>query len=103
MKNIPMTLGFVGKGAIASAIVTGLNSEGGARLTIRLSPRNAGVAAGLASRFENVSVCASSQEVLGGSETVVLAVRPQVEPASSSTLTPAKATSALLPMLNVRV
>src|ERR1017187_7079782 len=78
MKNIPMTLGFVGTGAIASAIVTGLTSEGGARLTIRLSPRNAGVAAGLASRFENVSVCASSQEVLDKSETVVLAVRPQV-------------------------
>jgi pyrroline-5-carboxylate reductase len=78
MKNISMTLGFVGTGAIATAIVTGLNSEGGARLTIRLSPRNAGVAAVLASRFENVSVCASSQEVLDGSETVVLAVRPQV-------------------------
>ena len=73
-----MILGFIGTGAIAAAIVSGLNSEGGARLTIRLSPRNAGVAAGLASRFGNVSVCASSQEVLDGSETVVLAVRPQV-------------------------
>ncbi|HYW41682.1 MAG TPA: pyrroline-5-carboxylate reductase [Bryobacteraceae bacterium] len=78
MKTISMTLGFVGTGAIAAAIVTGLNSEGGARLTIRLSPRNAAVAAGLASRFDNVSVCASSQEVLDGAETVVLAVRPQV-------------------------
>ena len=73
-----MTLGFVGTGAITAAMVTGLSSEGGPRLPIRLSPRNAAVAAGLAGRFENVSVCASSQEVLDGSETVVLAVRPQV-------------------------
>lgn len=73
-----MTLGFVGTGAIAAAIVTGLNSEGGSGPAIRLSPRNAAIAAGLASRFENVSVCASSQEVLDGSDTVVLAVRPQV-------------------------
>ena len=79
MKN-SMTIGFVGTGAIAAALVTGLNSEGGAGLSIRLSPRNAAVAAGLASRFDNVSVCASSQEVLDGSETVVLAVRPQVAP-----------------------
>jgi pyrroline-5-carboxylate reductase len=78
IKNISMTLGFVGTGAITAAIVTGLSSEGGARPAIRLSPRNAAVAAGLANRFENVSVCASTQEVLDGSETVVLAVRPQV-------------------------
>ncbi len=73
-----MTLGFVGTGAIAAAIVTGLNAEGAAPFTIRVSPRNAGLAAGLAGRFANVSVCGSNQEVLDGSETVILAVRPQV-------------------------
>jgi pyrroline-5-carboxylate reductase len=73
-----MTLGFVGTGAITSAMVTGLSSEGGPRPVIRLSPRNAVAAAILASRFNNVSVCASNQEVLDASETVVLAVRPQV-------------------------
>ncbi len=73
-----MTLGFVGTGAIAAAIVTGLSSEGGPRPAIRVSPRNAGVAAGLASRFDNVSVCASNQEVLDSSDTIVLAIRPQV-------------------------
>jgi pyrroline-5-carboxylate reductase len=78
MKNTSLTLGFVGTGAIATAIVTGLSSEGGPRHTIRLSPRNAAVAARLASRFDNVSVCASNQEVLDTSEAVVLAVRPQV-------------------------
>jgi pyrroline-5-carboxylate reductase len=78
MKNIAMTLGFVGTGAITAAIVTGLNSEGECGHVIRLSPRNAEVAAGLARRFDNVSVCASNQEVLDSSGMVILAVRPQV-------------------------
>lgn len=73
-----MTLGFIGTGAITSAIVTGLSSEGGPRGAMSLSPRNAAVAAGLAGRFPNVAVCASNQEVLETSQTVVLAVRPQV-------------------------
>src|SRR5262245_31111364 len=73
-----MTVGFIGTGAITAAIVTGLNAEGGSRYAIRLSPRNAAVAAGLASRFAKVSVCGSNQEVLDASHTVVLAVRPQV-------------------------
>ncbi len=73
-----MILGFVGTGAIAAAIVTGLSSEGGPRPLIRLSPRNAGVAARLASRFDNVTACGSNQAVLEASGTVVLAVRPQV-------------------------
>ena len=73
-----MTLGFLGTGAIAAAMVTGFSSEGGPRHRILLSPRNADVAAGLASRFPNVSVAASNQEALDKSETVVLAIRPQV-------------------------
>ena len=73
-----MTIGFVGTGAITAAIVTGLNSGSDARPAIRLSPRNAAVASGLAGRFDNVSVCGSNQEVLDESETAVLAVRPQV-------------------------
>jgi pyrroline-5-carboxylate reductase len=73
-----MTLGFVGTGAITAAIVTGLNSGDGPRHNIRLSPRNADVATGLASRFDNVTVCGSNQEALDTSDAVVLAVRPQV-------------------------
>ncbi|HTX39072.1 MAG TPA: pyrroline-5-carboxylate reductase [Bryobacteraceae bacterium] len=73
-----MPIGFVGTGAITTAIVTGLSTEGGPRPVIRLSPRNAARASDLASRFDNVSVCVSNQEVLDSSETVVLAVRPQV-------------------------
>lgn len=73
-----MTLGFVGTGAITAAIVTGLSSDGAPAPAIFLSPRNAGIAADLARRFDNVSVCDSNQAVLDASETVVLAVRPQV-------------------------
>jgi pyrroline-5-carboxylate reductase len=71
-------LGFVGSGAITSAIVTGLCSEGGAPYEICVSPRNAEVAAELASRYEQVRVAASNQAVLDESEIVVLAVRPQI-------------------------
>jgi pyrroline-5-carboxylate reductase len=77
IKMISMTVGFIGTGTIAAAIVTGLSSDG-ARPAIRLSPRNAGIAAGLAGRFDNVAVCASNQKVLDSSDTLVLAVRPQV-------------------------
>jgi pyrroline-5-carboxylate reductase len=72
-----MRLGFVGTGAIASAIVTGLNAAGGGH-TILVSPRNAQAAAALAARFSNVTVATSNQNVLDGSEVVMLAVRPQV-------------------------
>ena len=72
-----MNLGFVGTGAITSAIVTGLQSAG-CEHAIRVSPRNAEAAAGLARQFPAVSVAASNQEVLDESDVVVLAVRPQV-------------------------
>ena len=73
-----MRLGFLGTGAITSAIVTGLDSAGGARHSIRLSPRNAEIAADLAARFRGVSVASSNQNVLDESEVVLIAVRPQV-------------------------
>lgn len=65
-----MTLGFLGTGAITSAIVTGLNSPGGPGPTIHVSPRSAPVAAALATRFPNVSIAASNQQVLDTSGTV---------------------------------
>jgi pyrroline-5-carboxylate reductase len=71
-------LGFVGTGAITSAIVTGLNTAGLGSDTILVSPRNAEAAAALAAKFTSVTVAASNQAVLDGSEVVMLAVRPQV-------------------------
>ncbi|QOY88015.1 pyrroline-5-carboxylate reductase [Paludibaculum fermentans] len=75
-----MTLGFLGTGAITEAIVTGLSMPGGPAQPIRLSPRNPSIAAGLAARFENVTVCASNQAVLDTCDTIILAVRPQITP-----------------------
>jgi pyrroline-5-carboxylate reductase len=73
-----MKLGFVGTGAITSAIVTGLRSGVAERHSIRLSPRNPEVAADLANRFPGVSIASSNQDVLDDSEVVVLAIRPQI-------------------------
>jgi pyrroline-5-carboxylate reductase len=73
-----MKLGFVGTGAIASAMVTGLSATFADQHSIRLSPRNAGIAGDLATRFPNVAVASSNQEVLDCSDLVVLAVRPQI-------------------------
>jgi pyrroline-5-carboxylate reductase len=73
-----MRIGFIGTGTITSAIVSGLNSVGSTTFTFLLSPRNAGVAASLASAFDNVTVAASNQAVLDDCDTIMLAVRPQV-------------------------
>jgi pyrroline-5-carboxylate reductase len=73
-----MSIGFIGTGAIAAAIVTGLSSYPGSRPSISLSPRNRTLSAALAARFDNVCVRASNQAVLDASETIVLAIRPQV-------------------------
>ena len=73
-----MRLGFIGTGAITSAIVTGLNAAGLGGDTILLSPRNADTAAALAAKFPSVTVAISNQAVLDGSDVVMLAVRPQV-------------------------
>jgi pyrroline-5-carboxylate reductase len=71
-------LGFLGTGAITSAMVTGLKASGDDRRAILLSPRSAAVAAALADRFDNVSVAVSNQELVEECETIVIAVRPQI-------------------------
>jgi pyrroline-5-carboxylate reductase len=71
-------LGFIGTGALTSAIVTGLRSLPDIGVPVVLSPRNADIAADLASRFSGVRVGADNQAVLDDCDTVMLAVRPQV-------------------------
>lgn len=73
-----MKLGFVGTGALTSAIVTGLRSLPDVDVPVVLSPRNAVIAADLAGRFADVHVAADNQAVLDACDTVMLAVRPQV-------------------------
>ena len=58
-----MTLGFIGTGTIAAAIVDGMRAAKDDRPVI-LSPRNPDVAAALAPRHANVSNAATNQAVL---------------------------------------
>jgi pyrroline-5-carboxylate reductase len=73
-----MKLGFIGTGEITSSIVTGLCSSVTTPHSIHLSSRNAAIAKKLANRFSGVSIASSNQEVLDQSDTIVIAVRPQV-------------------------
>lgn len=73
-----MKLGFIGTGALTAAIVTGLKSFADSSVSVLLSPRNEEIATGLASRFADVHVAPDNQAVLDGSDTVMLAVRPQL-------------------------
>ena len=72
-----MTLGIIGTGTMAAAIVKGLRSAGDSS-SIFLSPRNASTASGLAEHFPAVAVGGSNQEVLDRCNTILLAVRPQI-------------------------
>jgi pyrroline-5-carboxylate reductase len=73
-----IVLGFVGTGTITASIVTGLCAVPDSSNSIWLSPRNADVAARLASTCSEASVAGSNQEVLDRSDIVFLAVRPQI-------------------------
>ena len=72
-----MTLGIIGVGTIAAAVVEGLQSSS-VECPIVLSPRNEQRASLLASKFAEVQVAPTNQAVLDASETVLLAVRPQI-------------------------
>ena len=77
MSELPR-LGFVGVGAIAEALITGMCAAGEPRASFLLSPRNAAIAKHLAERFASIKVAADNQAVLDGSDIIFLAVRPQV-------------------------
>ena len=81
-----MRLGFIGTGEITLAIVTGLRSSDAPPDSIRLSPRNLAIATDLASRFPDVSIAPSNQDVLDSCEIIVIAVRPDVVRGVLSTL-----------------
>ena len=73
-----MKLGFIGTGALTSAIVTGLKSHPGDSPSILLSPRNADIAAELAASYPDVTVAPDNQSVLDDCDIAMLAVRPQI-------------------------
>ncbi|MDR1712505.1 MAG: NAD(P)-binding domain-containing protein [Propionibacteriaceae bacterium] len=73
-----MRIGFIGVGVINEAFARGVLAQYGAAAEVLLSPRNAARAAALAAKFPNVRVCASNQEVVDGSDWVMLAVLPRI-------------------------
>lgn len=73
-----MKLGFIGTGALASAIVTGLKSVATHPVPVILSPRNEIIAARLAQACPDVHVATDNQAVLDACDTVMLAMRPDV-------------------------
>lgn len=73
-----MTLGFIGTGTIAEAIIDGLAGTAHPVSAILVSPRNADIAARLAERHVHVRIADGNQAVIDGADTVFLAVRPQI-------------------------
>jgi pyrroline-5-carboxylate reductase len=73
-----MKLGFIGTGALTSAIVTGLKGAADNPVPVLLSPRNKEIAGSLASRYQDVRVASDNQTVLDQCDTIMLAVRPQI-------------------------
>jgi pyrroline-5-carboxylate reductase len=72
------TIGFIGTGRIAGAVVEGLLRAADQSPGIVVSPRNAARAAALAAAFPAVSVAPGNQAVVDASRVVFLCVRPQV-------------------------
>lgn len=72
------TIGIIGTGAIAEAVVIGLCTKENPPEQILLSPRNAKRAERLAEQYSDVAVASNNQSVIDNSNWVFLAVRPQV-------------------------
>jgi len=81
------TIGVLGVGAIAEAMVIGWCDGVEEPPTIVLSPRGRDRSASLAARFPTVEVAAHNQEVLDRAATVVVALRPQDVAATLGSLT----------------
>lgn len=69
------SIGFIGVGSLATAMVEGLCADDAP--PIQLSPRGATNAAALAERFETVRVHETNQTVVDASDVVVISVLPQ--------------------------
>lgn len=72
------TIGFVGTGTITRAIIDGLMKQPASVGRIIVSPRNAEIAAALATAYSSLAVAADNQAVVDASDVVFLAVRPQI-------------------------
>jgi pyrroline-5-carboxylate reductase len=75
---MPERIGFIGTGTITEAIIDGLAATPAPPTEIHVSPRNADIAARLASKHAFVRVARENQHVLDECDVVCLAVRPQI-------------------------
>jgi pyrroline-5-carboxylate reductase len=82
-----LALGFVGVGAIAEAIITGLCEGELTPTSVHLSPRSSARTGRLAARYPAVQVAAGNQAVLERADVVLVCVRPQDAPTVLSDLT----------------
>ena len=73
-----MKLGFIGTGAITTAMIEGLCSTENLPSDIVVSPRNKKKADKLAAKFDNVRIAGDNQMVVDECDCVVLAVVPQI-------------------------
>ena len=71
------TYGILGVGSLASFVVTGLCDGVDDPPEVVLSPRNAGVAGGLAATYPTVTVAEDNQAVLDGADVVLVLLRRQ--------------------------
>lgn len=69
------TIGIIGVGEIARAIVDGLHNGAETPPPLFLSPRGARTAGELSARHPNVHVCTDNQEVADRAEVIIIAVR----------------------------
>lgn len=71
------TIGVIGVGTIAEAVIRALHARPGGAPPMLLSPRSEARSRALAAEFDGCTRLASNQEVIDASDIVVLAMRPQ--------------------------
>lgn len=71
-----MIIGFLGVGTISTAVIRAMSERPGASDAILLSPRSEQLSSGLAAEYDHCHRLGSNQEVVDGSDMVVLAMRP---------------------------
>lgn len=79
MKNHP-TIGFIGAGNMAHALISGLINNGFSAQNIKISDTNKGLLAKRQSQF-NLQIAPTNADLARSSQVIVLAVKPQVLPA----------------------